>query len=1770
MVKTYTTNTFASDYKDDYDETKSFHRILFNNKKALQARELTQLQTIIQEGITRFGKNIFKEGAAISPGGIFINAKYRFAKLDTSINALPTGFNDLVGKSFTGQTSGITVQILEVLPAVDGDPATIYIQYLDTSTATAGTTSIALTPGEELSEVQGVTKLTVQTTNTTLNPAVGMGTRISFGEADFFTNGFFVHAPLQHLIISKYTSSITKTVGFLVTQDIVTPADDNSIYDNQGVNPNFTAPGADRFRIQLTLTTEDAITANQTFVYAAKVENSNIVHRVTGEDGYNRINDLIAKRTDEESGDYTVNPFHVQFTSHTTDTKLKIRVSPATAYVNGYRIEKTVPTFLDINKSQTSEIVPNDNTGVGYGHYVLLTVPAGETLRLMPDIQTLGTLNLRTGEGHTGSTIGTCRVRAIENYSRSGSSYTNHADFGAEYKLYIFDIIITDNTKTFGEHCLSIGSDVDKFGNILRQRSASIIHRTQEKCLLVPTTYYRMKAANNISITQQLTKSVVGSGSTSVSISSGGSDFTFTDKDNWLIYKNGVLDTGATTALVSSGASVNITASTVITAADTLTIIAYVVNSAPTIATKTLRNTKATFSYGGAGIDLNEFHVNKINSIRLTSASGSDCSQSFELDDGCKDAFYDMSRLRLKSGKKVAASVIYVDFDYFDISGGDIIVPNSYGGTGFTYKDIPSYTKENGQTVSLQSYLDFRPKKGTDGTFSHASANYIPIPKNAVTVESDSEYYLPRYDRLVIQENGELKYIEGTPSFEPIYPSVPARSMELYRLRVNPFTLDEQDVSYNIVDNKRYTMRDIGKIENRINRVEDAVSLSLLELDTKSIDVLDANGNPRTRSGFVADDFSDQTFTDTLSPDHRASVDPAGGFARPSVNVKNSGLYYDASDAGNSNITVKGDMIFKSYTSVEMIKQALCSSTNNVNPYILALYSGKITLTPSSDDWRNTDYIAPHVIHLGSVLNTDNAQLWDEWEWNWGGTDINDLQIGDATNSNTGETKREVGAYSYTHHWTVRSGWLKTSKRHYKRTETGDYITTGTVVNKVVSSETITEIIGDRQISFHHIPFQRSKLVYFEARGLQPNTQMFAFYDGVDVKDWVKQEAVVEHNLTKQTEYGNLHKDALSHPFGSSTLVTDAHGTLQGSFFIPSTDTLKFPTGATEFRLLDITVDNVRDAVSVASAIYATTGTLFIRQEDIESTRVLNVEGDITNVNRYHVVTDEGQAVRSGGCSFFDPLAQSFLVSNTSGQGTFVTKVDLFFNTKSPTKSVSVELRPMVNGYPHSNKVIPGSQVTLASSQVATSNDALSPTTFEFAYPVYLKPNTSYAIVCYTDNTDYTLFCSKVGEYVLGSTDKKINTQPFLGSLFKSQNSQTWEPSQWEDMKFTLYRADFSTAASTAVLKNANVPNKILEFDPIVLFENPEDHTSVRVKHSNHGFVVGDSVTISGVVDATYASLINGTQTIAAVDYTGYTFLNSSISNPGFASFPVTPQVFQILNTGGAVVVATEQTPFNVMWPTIQSMTPGSTSLSYKMQSMTGKSYAGLETPYTQNSAAAGYNISIGKNNYFPAPQLIASPAKEAALSKKSAIITASLNSETNTNGFVSPVIDLERCSMHLIENIIDNSDSISTSIINTSLNQNVTVPTFERETSAFGGSAAAKHITKSVELFEPAIGIRVIVGANRPVTANIDFYYKACLGDVDYSTEPWILQEPDTLMPADNDPGVFRDYTYTIGGVTGFTDKSFTKFKFKAVLKSTNSSQVPVIRDLRAIALAT
>ena len=175
---------------------------------------------------------------------------------------------------------------------------------------------------------------------------------IANGSGDFFARGHFVFAKAQKILLSKYTRFPTKVVGFKITEDIVTSADDNALFDNQGAVPNLSSPGADRYRIQLTLTTKDQIASDENFVYYCDVVDGNIVDQVTGADQYNKINELLAQRTFDESGNYIVKNFDADYADSGSD--LIASIGDGVAYINGYRGATEKPTKLTIPKPRTT------------------------------------------------------------------------------------------------------------------------------------------------------------------------------------------------------------------------------------------------------------------------------------------------------------------------------------------------------------------------------------------------------------------------------------------------------------------------------------------------------------------------------------------------------------------------------------------------------------------------------------------------------------------------------------------------------------------------------------------------------------------------------------------------------------------------------------------------------------------------------------------------------------------------------------------------------------------------------------------------------------------------------------------------------------------------------------------------------------------------------------------------------------------------------------------------------------------------------------------------------------------------------------------------------------------------------------------------------------------------------------------------------------------------------------------------------------------------
>ena len=1770
----YTKEIEADVYRDDYDPEKGFHKVLFKGRSALQARELNQLQTIIQAEIERFGRNIFKEGAALQSPGISINKKNRFIKLNTDPSnagvALPVDPDTILNRLFKGQQSGVIVKVVDVVPADGADPATVYVNYTNTLNGTTGPTSVTVDPGEELLEVDGSNVLMVQTLDTVGNPATGYGTSITVGGAEFFAAGHFVVAPVQTIILSKYTDDAVATVGFRIDQEIVTVNDDETLYDNQGNLPNYTAPGADRYRINLVLTTEGQVPSDASFIYLAKVDGGSVTESVTGYDQYNKINDLLAVRTKEESGDYSLKPFYINFEEHATDnTLLEVRLSSGTAYVNGYRIVHNAAQFIDVTKALDQRTIVNEAISGDYGNYVILTSLLG-----IPDINNFSTLIIKNEadfESAAAEAVGTAKVRAIEKKSNN------------EYKLYIFDISMNPG-KYFQADTKSIGITGSNYGVVKLENNVAKIYEADNNDVFFPFPKDRPVSVSDVSLTRSAKFSGTISGTGSVTITAASGEV-FSDNNEWIVAPAGtIINDMSTLSFLGIGTN-TITINGLNNYSDLeVEILAFTFKGQAAVATKTLSLKSQSYTFDPAVGYINLFYpdIVSLDEVRLGNANGEIITGLFSLDGGQRDGHYEQGRVLVKPDRQVSPEgtpvTLFIKFTYFIHGSGDFFAPSSY--INIDYADIPSYTTKNGTSIDLRQVLDFRSTRGDTGSFATADSQIFRLPKDASTISADVSYYLPRYDKLVLDEKGEFIYVSGRSDFNPKFPDTPSRCMEIYRIRMAAGTISVKDITTKMIDNKRYTMRDIGKIEKRIDRLEEQTALSLLELDTVNTAVLDADGNNRTKSGILADNFSNQFFSDTSHSEYRAANDPLKRRTRAQGITNNIGLYLD--EEASTGVVLKGDNVYLSYTEALWLNQSQVTGTVNCQPYLNMFYRGTVTLSPASDDWKETEYLAQNVIDGGTVLNTDLAVQWDEHTWNWGGTDINDLEVG-AQQSISNVVGSTTGSSN------SRSGRTTTTTNFID-------VTTETVVNRVVASETIREVIGDRIVDVSLIPFMRSKLVYFKAEGLQPNTQVFPYFDDIDVSAYCKMEPFVNVNVSKQNEVGNLYRDVYEHPLGGgpTKLFTDGRGTVEGSFFIPShTPSIGrrehpvFRTGEVMFTLLDIstaddasypirTMPNPADAVSIAEAIFSSTGILTKRQEDVLSTRVLTIAGAST-LDTERVVTGVTRITRNrprppdsptppprrrrrrrwglgavAAIFAIDPVAQSFFIPEDTGL--FVTKVGVFFAAKDQgaegreTAPVQIQIRQMINGIPSREFAVPGSVVTIPASDVVISSDASAETIAVFEEPVYLSPFGEYCIVVFALNDQYEIFVSEMGQFVLGTTTKKVNTQPYLGSFFKSQNNKTWTPDQYTDMKLKIYRAEFDDGGGSAILKNVAPPRKIIGADPINFFYD-SDHTLVKIEQRGTGLDVGDEVLISGAKGTLGTTLNDSTFTVQNVDPSGFT-----INVPSLTA----PVPYARIKTGGGSVTVNQSYRYEILWPSIEDLQPNGTSTIYYAKTTSGRSYAGIET---SNVLETSYNdITIKQNNYYPSTRLLTYSDKR----QDSLFVQAVMTTESP---YVSPVIDLQRASATLVGNLIDNPSTVATTTTNKPA-------IFTPETSE--GSAAAKHITKPVTLANSAVGLKILLGANRPSESNIRMFYKVSnespysedlKRSVDFNEIPWVEIEPDRPVPSDENPEVFREYAYTVGGEYGL-EEAFTQFQIKIVMTSSNNAKVPVLGDLRVIAL--
>jgi len=394
------------------------------------------------------------------------------------------------------------------------------------------------------------------------------------------------------------------------------------------------------------------------------------------------------------------------------------------------------------------------------------------------------------------------------------------------------------------------------------------------------------------------------------------------------------------------------------------------------------------------GVKLGKADVTSINAVYMaadfsTNATSSDTNitDRFDLDTGQRDNYYDIGRLVIKPGALAPTGRILVDFNFFSHGSGDYFDVDSYAGI-VDYEDIPSYTSvTSGKIYELRDSLDFRPRVddastinsgGQDRSYDGTGASTVDVVKFDTDITSDFEFYLQRVDKIFLDKEGKFKVLKGASALTPENPGVLDNAMHLYTLFIPAYTLDTADVGIEAIDNRRYTMRDIGKLERRIENVEYYTQLSLLETSAQSLQIQDANGFDRFKNGFVVDNFTGHNIGDAGNTDYKVSMDYAAGEMRPTFNEDaialeerdDDGSAIVAADRTAANYAKTGDLITLPYTETTLIDQPYASKTVNVNPFGIFTWIGSIALSPQTDEWKETER-APDLV----ISNDDGS--WD-------------------------------------------------------------------------------------------------------------------------------------------------------------------------------------------------------------------------------------------------------------------------------------------------------------------------------------------------------------------------------------------------------------------------------------------------------------------------------------------------------------------------------------------------------------------------------------------------------------------------------------------------------------------------------------------------------------------------------------------------------------------------------------------------------------------------
>lgn len=934
------------------------------------------------------------------------------------------------------------------------------------------------------------------------------------------------------------------------------------------------------------------------------------------------------------------------------------------------------------------------------------------------------------------------------------------------------------------------------------------------------------------------------------------------------------------------------------------------------------------------------------------SESNTDVTNQFVLDNGQRETIYSHARLSLRAGSTLslsASSRLLIKLDFFAhsfSSGVGFLSVDSYpiDDTGLSpgtirTEQIPIFFGTGGLTFDLRNSIDIRPR-ATDTAVNAASigaASINPAAPTSINVPSgglrvpvpneqfitDLEFFIGRIDRIYIDPTYRFGSIRGVPSLFPAIPEEQAKTMTVCIVSIPPFpSLPPQSAqavqrfdyqtNLKLIDNKRYTMKDIGVLNQKISRLEYYTSLNLLEVQAKELVIpSDATGLDRFKNGFLVDGFTGHNIGNVLDPAYEIAIDPVAKELRPSFLIDNidlqlnkslsSGIMLAPRDATLTVTNVTGNIdkfsivtqggvtglvkhfcdnkIYLLNVSGTFSASASFSSNSGGTGTVTSVFTppdGDLvtlpyqhevcTINPFATKPRNC---AEHLVfsYIGEI------ELFPPYD-NWIDTNVKPELVVNFDNNYDNWLALDKALGTQWRNWLQISQGTPQNKifvsekiastsfagdgssiqlvnQTFKGTRTDIERRIGFDIS--VSPEHVVYDLGNRVVDTSIIPFIRPQSILFNANRLMPNIRVFAFFDGEKVSPFCR-------------------------PFGGKLgdpLITDSVGQLVGEFVVPSNNTLKFRTGQRLFVLAsdpenregfnitfaygEFTASGIQQTLE--RTILSSRGAKVVVEQTIETRPNVGSVSWVENVSRY---IPPPPPVLAGGA---DPVAQTFEIDGDSFEnGIFITKVDLYFRTKHPTLPITFQIRETIAGYP-GRRSIPFGTVTLFPEDIHVSEDATLASAFSFKSPVYLSPRVEYAAVVLPagNNPEYNIWVSELGQNQLNTTNR-VSTQPLLGVFFTSANDNAWSAVQNEDMKITIYRAlfDINTTGSI-VLENTNE-----DYVTVSTFNglfNPGDNVifSSGVAKLIEFDTIGNEFTLLKFGSGNIKSKVNGTGTITAL-----------------------------------------------------------------------------------------------------------------------------------------------------------------------------------------------------------------------------------------------------------------------------------------------------------------